>query len=245
MNNQASAKVVKLPNQASNVSTINSSDALAMIEHSSEMTIGITTPVGTKFRCKTQFIGTHPDNLILIEIPPISKTDLDFYFQPAFWMNIRAISPRGEGAQIHFKSQIKHVIQDPIAMISMTIPNTMQINQLRKEPRYDIHLEGAITQGGNKTHCEIRDLSKSGCRFFTAPLGPTFQVGDVIMIEISENINQPQCPPLFGTVCNLQRSTHHSRYGLEFSELGRKNAKTLLSRLRFNGTKLTFSNKTN
>ncbi|CSA59729.1 Cyclic di-GMP binding protein VCA0042 [Vibrio cholerae] len=44
-----------------------------------------------------------------------------------------------------------------------------------------------------------------------------------------------------GKICNLQRSLHHARYGLEFNEEGRNNAKNLLAQLKFNGTKLTLN----
>ncbi|WGV97933.1 flagellar brake protein [Vibrio sp. YMD68] len=239
----AKASVNPNKQQDSTVSTLNSTDALAMIEHGSEMTITVTTPIGRKFRCTTQFIGTHPDNLILIEIPSVSKDELAFFFQTGFLLNVRGISPRGEGAQIHFKSQIQHVIEDPLAMIAISIPNGMQVTQLRKEARYEINLMGAVVQGDSKTQCEIRDLSKSGCRFFTPPLGRTFQVGDTIAIDLHHTIDQPKCPPLIGKICNLQRSAHYSRYGLQFDDVGQANVKVLLSRLKFNGTKLAFANK--
>ncbi|KOO12242.1 cation tolerance protein CutA, partial [Vibrio xuii] len=89
-----------------NIATVNSLDALAMIEHGGEFTMGITTPVGMTFRCKTAFIGTHSDSIILAELPKVSDNDLNFYFQEGFWSTVRAISPRGEGAVIQFRSQL-------------------------------------------------------------------------------------------------------------------------------------------
>lgn len=241
MNTQTAAKAHPQRNGATKektVSNINSTDALNMIEHGSDMTIGITTPVGTTFRCSTAFIGTHSDNLILIEVPKISDDDLSFFFQAGFWLTVRAISPRGEGALVHFRSQLQHVIKEPIAMITMSIPNSMQVTQLRKEPRYDVNLNGRLIFGGATANCEVRDLSKSGCRFITPPLGRTYQVGDIVSIELGAS-SSSDFEPLTGRVCNLQRSTHYSRYGLEFDALGRDNAKSLLSKLKFNGTKLT------
>ncbi|OXE30641.1 cation tolerance protein CutA, partial [Vibrio parahaemolyticus] len=44
--------------------------------------------------------------------------------------------------------------------------------------------------------------------------------------------------PLNGRICNLQKSTHYARYGMEFDEVGKTNAKSLLSHLKFDGTKL-------
>lgn len=223
------------------VSTINSTDALAMVEHGSELVLSITAPVGTKFVCKTTFIGTHSDAYILAEIPQISADDLEYYFQEGFWTNVRAISPRGEGALIHFRSQLLHVLYEPIPLAMFSIPNTMQITQLRKEPRYDVQLYGRANLGEHKLECEVRDLSRSGCRFFTPPLGRTYQVGDIIAINVySDKQSQQPCGTLEGKICNLQRSVHYARYGLEFTETGRENVRLLLNKLRFNGTKLTF-----
>lgn len=90
-----------------------------MVEHSSELTLSITTPVGTKFVCRTPFIGTHTDKFLLVEMPKISADDLQYFFQEGFWMNIRAISPRGEGALIHFRSQLMHILQVPVPWLSL------------------------------------------------------------------------------------------------------------------------------
>lgn len=224
------------------VSTLNSTDALAMVEHGSELTLSITTPVGTRFACKTPFIGTHSDTYLLIEIPAVSHDDLAYFFQQGFWMNVRAISPRGEGAMLHFRSQLLHIMREPIALAMLSIPGTMQVTQLRKEPRYEVNLSGKVYLDDRRSECEIRDLSRSGCRFITAPLGKTYQVGDQVTIEIfADKRGSHVFAPLIGRICNLQRSTHYARYGLEFSEQGRTNAKNLLSQLKFNGTKLTLN----
>ncbi|MCK6264321.1 flagellar brake protein [Vibrio sp. ZSDE26] len=223
------------------VSTINSTDALAIIEHGSELTIAITTPIGRTFQCSTPFIGTHENNLILIELPKVSNEDLSFFFQEGFWLLVKAISPRGEGAVINFRCQLIHFIHEPIAMIALSIPSTMQIKQLRKESRYDVNILGKVITNSNRGDCEIRDLSKSGCRFVTPPLSRAFQVGDRVSIEIRDTArNKQDFAPLTGTICNLQRSLHYARYGLQFNESGQDNAKALLGQLKYNGTKLTF-----
>ncbi|WP_038173503.1 MULTISPECIES: flagellar brake protein [Vibrio] len=239
MNTRAVAKNDQQQSERS-VSVLNSTDALAMVEHGGELTIGISTPVGTTFRCKTSFIGTHSQNVVLAELPKISEDDLEFFFQEGFWATIRAISPRGEGAVIHFRSQLQHVLRAPIAMVALSVPQTMQVTQLRKEPRFDINLSAKVTAESHRLECEIRDLSKGGCRFITAPLSRPFQVGEEIALQVQLNtLKGTQFEPLFGKVCNLQRSMHYARYGVAFTDLGKNNAKVLLGHLKFNGTKLT------
>ncbi|MEC7940347.1 MAG: flagellar brake protein [Pseudomonadota bacterium] len=223
--------------------TINSTDALSMIEHGSELTLNVSTPVGTKFIATTKFIGTHSDNCILIEVPEVSSDDLRFFFQEGFWMTARAYSLRGEGALIHFRSQIHHTIGEPFPIIVLSTPSTMQVTQLRKETRYEVNLSSRVIFDDLRMNCEIRDLSKSGCRFVTSPTSRPIQVADRVSLEITpENYNGPLIPLLRGIVCNLQRSTHYARYGVEFDDIGKANAKNLLSKLKFDGTKLRLRN---
>lgn len=223
-----------------NVSILNSTDALAMIEHGGELTIGISTPVGTSFRCKTSFIGTHSNNIVLAELPKISDDDLEYFFQEGFWATVRAISPRGEGAIVHFRGQLQHVLTAPVPMVALSVPKTMQVTQLRKEPRFEVNLSARVEANTHRLECEIRDLSKGGCRFITAPLSRPFQVGEEIALHVQLNTPKgPRFEPLFGKVCNLQRSLHYARYGVAFTDDGKNNAKILLGHLKFNGTKLT------
>lgn len=71
--------------------TLNSTDAMAMVEHGSEVTLNVTTPVGTKFITTSTFVGCHSNNTALIEVPNISDEDLKFYFQEGFWINVKRI----------------------------------------------------------------------------------------------------------------------------------------------------------
>ncbi|MGF1753172.1 flagellar brake protein [Vibrio makurazakiensis] len=223
------------------VSTLNSTDALSIVEHGSELTLNITTPVGTKFLTTTRFIGTHSDNCIVVEVPSVSRDDLEFFFQEGFNMTIRALSHRGEGAIVHFKSQLKHKLTMPFPLLVLTVPSAMQVTQLRKETRYEVNLGGKVLIGKQRTECEIRDLSKGGCRFVTSPTTRPIQVGDNITIELlPANKNGQSFSQLYGKVCNLQKSTHYARYGMEFDDLGKSHVKELLSKLKFDGTKLRF-----
>ncbi|GLO62946.1 cyclic di-GMP binding protein [Vibrio sp. MACH09] len=221
-------------------STMNSTDAIDMVSHGSELTINLTTPVGIRYLGKTKFIGTHSDNFMLLEVPELSDDDFAFFFQEGFWMNVRAISQKGEGALIHFRSQIMHILLEPVPIIMISIPGMMKINQLRKEPRYDVNLKAHAVTESLRLECEIRDLSKGGCRFITSPLAKHFDVGDYITVNIpTPNGSKVQLSPLSGTICNLQSSMHYAKYGLKFDEEGLKNVQGILSHLKFDGVKLS------
>lgn len=223
--------------------SLNSTDALAMMEHGSEITLNVATPVGTKFLTTSQFVGSHSGNSILVEIPQVSDDDLKFYFQEGFWINVRALSHRGEGAIIQFRCQLTHRLCEPFPLLVLSVPSTMLVSQLRKETRYEVNLPAKAYVNDAKVECEIRDLSRGGCRFVTAPMSRTLSVGDEVSLEILLSRNGgPTLAPLKGKVCNLQRSTHYARYGVEFDDFGKHNAKNLLGHLKFDGTKLKLRN---
>lgn len=75
-------------------------------------------------------------------------------------MTARAYSLRGEGALIHFRSQIHHKVGEPFPILVLSTPSTMQVTQLRKETRYEVNLASRIIFNDQRANCEIRDLSK-------------------------------------------------------------------------------------
>lgn len=225
--------------------SINSSDAIEMISHSSEFIIDILTPIGRTLTTTTKFIGYHSNGLILIEFPEISRDEINTYLQEGFWMNVRAFSQKGEGAIIKFRCQIMHTVTDILPMVMLSVPSSMYIQQLRKEPRYDVKLLCRATVNDHKAQAEIRDLSKSGCRFIISSLTKDFNVGDEVILDVTgENRELSQIISLTGHLCNSQGTRHYAKYGVKFDEFGQKGAKALLSNMRFNGTQFVLKKKT-
>ncbi|MDF2152658.1 flagellar brake protein [Vibrio sp. CAU 1672] len=236
-NKQGAADTLTQRRQAT---VLNSTDAMAMVEHGSEVTLNVTTPVGTKYITTSTFVGCHSNNTALIEIPNISDEDLRFYFQEGFWLSVKAYSHRGEGAVIPFRAQLQHRLGAPYPLLILALPNTMQVFQLRKETRYEVNLDARLHLSDYRTECEIRDLSRGGCRIITSPMSRPLQPQDKVSLDVV--INQrggPMLLALKGRICNIQKSVHHARYGIEFDDFGKANAKTLLGHLKFDGTRLT------
>lgn len=234
----------KLSQSQKSEDSINSSDAIEMISHGSEFNINVSTPIGMTFASKAKFIGCHSSNLILLEVPDISKEKSELFFQEGFWMNVRAFSQKGEGATIKFRSQIMHILAGKVPMIVISIPSIMKIKQLRKEARYEVSLTGYVSINGKKIEAEVRDISKSGCRFFIGPLNKSFDIGEDATIDIvNTSIGKGQNILLSGRLHNAQSTRHYAKYGLKFDRDGEDNAKILLANMRFNGTKFVFKNK--
>jgi c-di-GMP-binding flagellar brake protein YcgR len=219
------------------------SDVLSMLEPGSDLTLSISTLAGARFMCQTPFIGIHSNTYLLSEISQVPEHNLESFFQKGFNAHIRAISAKGEGAFIHFRTQILYIIREPIALAVFSIPETVQMTQLRKEQRYELNLLGIAIMDNHHMDCEIRDLSKSGCRLLTPCLGKTYKIGDQISIETYRNFPQDTVvSTLEGRVCNLQHSMHHANYGVEFTAGGKKNANRLLQRLNMHENNLHENN---
>lgn len=220
--------------------TIKSVDGLAMLEHGHELSIGIVTPVGTSFRTATNLIGTHSNQMILVELPKINDDKLQAFFQEGFWATLKTISPRGEGAIVTFRSQILHVIRTPIAMVAMSIPQTMQTIALRDEPRYEVDLFAKAHSTNHRIDCDIKDLSKSGCLYMTSSLSRPFTVGEAIELHLAQKTPDGQSfGPLTGQICNVKQASQKRKYGVMFDDDGKKIAKSLLAKLKFDGSKLS------
>ncbi|MGR5208645.1 flagellar brake protein [Vibrio sp. PNB23_22_7] len=238
-----SAKECNAPHSHKNAperqaTTLNTTDAMAMVEHGSEVTLNVTTPVGTKCITTSTFVGCHSNKTALIEIPNISEEDLKYYFQAGFWINVKAFSHRGEGAIIPFRAQLQHRLSEPYPLLVLSLPSSMQVYQLRKEVRYEVNLRSRVQLKEYRSECEIRDLSRSGCRFVTSPMSRLLHVGEQVSLDLVLPGNGRMLPSLKGRICNLQKSTHYARYGVEFDDIGKANAKNLLSQLKFDGIKL-------
>ncbi|WP_245796963.1 PilZ domain-containing protein [Vibrio aerogenes] len=207
-----------------------------MIDHSSELTLNIATPVGKKFRCNTTFIGIHSNAYILTELPSSDGGNTRTFFQPGFWCNVKAISHRGEGAFIYFRSQILHVLNKPVPLAIMSIPEGVKLTPLRKEARYQVKLPGAVQFDNSKIECEIRDLSKSGCCFSTSLLAKSLYEGDYATLILRQGNLEVSVE---GKICNIQRnSPHRIDHGFELTDKGKVSIRPLLELLNVNGTKI-------
>ncbi|WP_064604167.1 PilZ domain-containing protein [Photobacterium sp. J15] len=221
--------------------TVSGSQGIAMINHGSEVTISVKTPLGRWFRAETTFIGTNSRDEVFLELPALSQADFDQYFYDGFWLKVKAISERGEGAVVNFKTQISNILFKPVRLLVLDLPSTAELIQLRSEPRYDVSLQGELSLSNRKVLVEFTDLSKHGCGFYHDVTGLQFEDNTQMLIMV-QNPNSGEEYHLSGKVKSKQgqRVGTLNRYGLIFDELGNQQVKRLLSKLIFDGSKLSF-----
>ena len=212
---------------------------MAMINHGSEVTISVKTPLGRLYRIETIFIGTNGKNELFLELPAISQSEFNDYFYGGFWLTVTAISEKGEGAIVRFKTQISQVVHKPVKLLILTIPQQMTLRPLRSEPRYEVKLQGAISLANRNLLVNFKDLSSSGCCFIQEINGPQFQRDASISIDVY-NSKAAQCYRLTGIVRNIHRLGALSYCGVMFDSQGQQQARQLLAKLIFDGSKLSF-----
>ncbi|MCW8330896.1 flagellar brake protein [Photobacterium sp. SDRW27] len=217
-------------------------EGIAMINHGSEVMISVKTPLGRLYRIETTFIGTNGKDEIFLELPSISQSEFDDYFYDGFWLTVKAISEKGEGAVVNFRTQISQIVHKPIKLLILDVPLKMSLQQLRSEPRYEVKLQGSIALPNRELLVDFKDLSANGCCFQKEVNGPRFDQDTFVCVEVRD----PKVGHLFrltGQVRNIHKSGAMNNYGMMFDEQGQKQAKQLMAQLIFDGSKLSFKQK--
>ncbi|UXI02766.1 flagellar brake protein [Photobacterium sp. TY1-4] len=219
--------------------TVTGLQGIAMMNHGSEVTFSIKTPLGRLLRAETTFIGSNGKDNIILEYPVVSPQASMDYFHEGFWVTIKAISEKGEGAQISFKTQIAHIVEKPVRFLILDLPRSMDLLQLRSEARYEVQLQGQILLGQRALLVDFKDLSKNGCCFRYDMNGPQFDEGHKLTVSI-KNPNTLKIYHLSGHIKSIHRSGGANNCGILFDEYGLEQVKTLLAQLIFDGAKLSF-----
>lgn len=205
---------------------LNGEDAFAQVSSMSDMAYNITTPTGKTLRCRSKYIGMHSNNLLFIESPLVTPQEFAVFFQRGYPIKACAISQKGEGARIYFKSKIEYVVQAGMnSVVIVSLPSATQIDyKLRSEARLEISLEGILEPEERKFLCEIRDISAQGCQVVVNRNAREYKVGNPIELQIlSDNM-----PTVQGIVKNKKRSNQYWKYGVLFDESCRQSSKDLV-----------------
>ncbi|MCL9780175.1 flagellar brake protein [Vibrio sp. S4M6] len=210
---------------------VNGEDAFAQVNAMSDMAYNISTPTGKTLRCRSKYIGMHSNNLLFIESPVVTPQEFAVFFQRGFPIKACAISQKGEGARIYFKSKIEYVVQAGLnSIVIVSLPSATQVDyNLRSEARLEIALEGILEPEERKFLCEIRDISANGCQIVVSRTANEYKVGNHIELQIlSDN-----SPVVQGVIKNKKRSNQYWKYGVQFEETCQETSIELVEKLRF------------
>jgi|GEM_PF-3068308 len=218
---------------------IKSADALPLIANNCVAHITITPPVGGQLSTKCKTIGFHSERLLLVEIPDLVKRNTLSLVQEGFWVRLKVFTERGNGVVLNFRSQIAHVITQPLPMLVLSLPTSMQQQRIRRSPRFKVDLSTALSVADRTCEARLLDISKHGGLLETSLLSKMLPINQSLSFDFSRlgthflAIGQLKC-----RVRNAHRAYSGLRYGVEFDEQSLENAKLLLSQLTFDGDML-------
>ena len=157
------------------------------------------------------YIGLLRDRFILSEMPICSNGPL--FHRPDINCTVRFLA---SGSVYGFSSRVVHITHNPVPILFIAYPQSVERMNLRKEERYSVmipvQLKIAASQTMNEQPGTVVDLSTSGCRL----ISPFFcDSGEELLVNF---ILQEDSHPvrLNGTVRNF-KSLNGSGYELGIS----------------------------
>ncbi len=243
MNNNVASLQRTTPRVASSTQQeIKTADAIGLMSNCCSANISVTLPVGGQFSTKCKTIGFHSGRLLLVEVPEMKKKDMIEFMREGFWAKMKVFTGRGNGSVLAFRSQITHVITSPLPMLVLSIPTSMQQQQIRRSPRFEVDLPCTVQRNDLSIEAKLRDISKHGCLVETSLLSKMQPVGNKFHITFPDLRQRfTAVDELYGTIKSVERGFSGIQYGVEFDTNSQTNAKIILSLLTFDGNKLTFS----
>ncbi|WP_295899178.1 PilZ domain-containing protein [uncultured Vibrio sp.] len=227
---------------SNSASVVYGEDAFNRVNPLSDVAFVISTPTGKSLKCRSKFIGIHPNSLLVLEKPKVSPQDFGVFFQRGYSIKACAIAEKGAGARVYFKSKIEYVVEaGPECLVLITLPKATQMAAgLRSDARLEISLEGLLDPEGHKYLCQIRDISNTGCQVVTDRETNKYKLGNVIEIKIHDSDSPDKSAVVIGIVKNKKLSSQYWTYGIQFDEPSQEVASELLDKLSFDHEKHQF-----
>ncbi len=85
-------------------------DALALVSPLSDFAFYVAAPKQKPIKCRSKYVGMHSKNYVLFETPDITQEQFQLYFQKGNPIKCCALSQRGEGARIYFRSKLAFIM---------------------------------------------------------------------------------------------------------------------------------------
>ncbi|AMG32058.1 flagellar brake protein [Grimontia hollisae] len=213
--------------------------AMDFIQHGSEASLEVVTPLGQRLHFKSNFIGFDDQQHIFFTMPRLTRKEYDEFFTEGFNVDIEGISEHGEGALVRFRTRIEYVIYRPIQILVFPVPQQAKLIVLRNEVRYELNLPGDIQLSNRKLEVVLTDVSSGGCGFCFDAISPEFDIDQKIVLEVV-NGSDGDIYALSGSVKNGRKKRGRQIYGMVFDEPGKANCRRLLKSLTYDGTKYIF-----
>ncbi|KXF82416.1 flagellar brake protein [Enterovibrio coralii] len=116
-----------------------------------------------KTQLSSRLVGFRKDQFLLIDCPAGKDPIIERFYIPNNELIIRAVTDSEFRDVIAFRSLVMGVIQKPIRLLIVSIPENVAHRQIRQEPRIDTNLWIHAECEGEKFKAFMLDYSVSGC----------------------------------------------------------------------------------
>ncbi len=121
--------------------------ALSLVASLSDIACCIVSPKDESIRYRAKYIGMLSGNLILLEAININDDVINAFIKTEHYVKACALSPRGEGSKVFFRSRIRHII--PLGkrrILVLSLPKEAKVKHgIRSQARLDTVLRGIIS----------------------------------------------------------------------------------------------------
>ena len=113
-------------------------------------------------RVPSKLVGLEHGKYLIVSIPSLSVTDIKAYFTHGKIVVARYIH---EGSALGFESVVMGMIIQPVRLVFLNYPKSIQDMNLRKHRRSDCYLPAEIVTDEDSNSGFILDISRGGCSF--------------------------------------------------------------------------------
>lgn len=209
--------------------------ALSLVASLSDIACCIVSPKEESIRFRAKYIGMLSGNLILLEAININDDVINAFIKTEHYVKACALSPRGEGSKVFFRSRIRHIIAlGKRRILVLSLPKDAKVKHgIRSQARLDTVLRGVISPSDESIDCEIHDFSTQGCQLLLSLDCPAFKKDETIVLQLHDDLEPDKLHLLQGSIKNTTRSNQHRKYGVHFLSESHDTAVNILNRMTF------------
>ena len=143
---------------------------LQLLPISTKVVFDICHSTESKVQLKSTYIGLQVNHALLFQFPKSKNIVCSSFLPEGNIINVKAVSTQGEGIILSFKTTILRLYPAPFPMLATSIPESIQLQLIRKEPRFNMDLAAKMRWETSEVNGEIEDISCNGCCFVTSEL---------------------------------------------------------------------------
>ncbi|MEZ8143802.1 hypothetical protein A1OO_17045 [Enterovibrio norvegicus FF-33] len=184
-----------------------------------------------KMQVASRLVGYRKEQFLLIDCPTGKDPFIERFYIPNNEIIVRAITDSEFRDVIAFRCLVMGVIQKPIRLLIVSIPENIAHRQIRQEPRIDTNMSIRIQGGEGIFSGRMTDYSVSGCCLeITADEHLLFEDETLeIIIDYGSDLSGK----IKGTVVAVNNEKDPPTAGLRFDESGASLRKEFFYQLLF------------